>query len=172
MSGASPSGPQASWAPSEPVAAKIKMPPGPTVNLSAVSATLAAAGNGTPGGYSAVSSPYARGSSTRSSPYNISRTGSGASEGSMGASGAGAHPAELLQALGSAGAGSCPGTPSSAGGAATPPRVPHIDNSAALSIEATLQGEACREREVQGAWCAFGGRVAGSSACCHASMYE
>lgn len=118
------------------------MPPGPTVNLSAVSATLAAAGSGTPGGYSTASSPYVRGSSTHSSPYNISRTGSGASDGSVGAADAGAHPAELLQALGSAGTGSRPGTPSSAGGAATPPRVAPPGGSAALSIEATLQGEA------------------------------
>ncbi|KAL4431371.1 hypothetical protein ABPG75_006627 [Micractinium tetrahymenae] len=141
MSGASQPGPQATWAPAEPTAAKIKMPPGPTVNLSAVSATLTAAGSGTPGGYSTASSPYARGSSTHSSPYNISRTGSGASDGSVGAAAAGTHPAELLQALGGgAGTGSRPGTPSSAGGAATPPRMAHTGGGAALSIEATLQG--------------------------------
>ncbi|PSC74804.1 hypothetical protein C2E20_2398 [Micractinium conductrix] len=89
---------QSAWAPSEAPAPGMKMPSGPTVNLSAVSATLA--GSATPlpgsgahtpgGGYSTSSSPYARGSSTHSSP-NISRTGSGASEGSLG--GAAATPA-------------------------------------------------------------------------------
>lgn len=145
MSGASHPRPQPAWAASEPVAANIKMPAGPTVNLSAVSATLAAAGSNTPGGYSDASSPYARGSSTHSSPYNISRTGSGASDGSVAADAAAARPAELLQALGGAGTGSRPGTPSTEGGAATPPRMAPPSGNAALSIEATLQGEACRE---------------------------
>ena len=85
MSGAHQTGPQAAWAPD---AARMKLPAGPTVNLSAVAATLGGGGGGgaPAAAYSSASSPYARGSSTHSSPF-ISRTASGTSEGSAGAGG-------------------------------------------------------------------------------------
>ncbi|KAI3424416.1 hypothetical protein D9Q98_009968 [Chlorella vulgaris] len=86
MSGTHHPGSQASWGPKPPVATMLKMPPAGaalnTVNLSAVSATLAATGAGASPAYSSAPSPLTQDSSTRSSPCNISRTGSGASDAS------------------------------------------------------------------------------------------
>lgn len=107
------------------VAPPHKLAAGQTVNLSAVSASLAGAAAAAPvDGYSTVSSPsYARASSSssgRSSPY-ISRTASGSSVEVPAGGAAGELAAAALQALsrqGSLGGGS--GTGSSPHRAGTP----------------------------------------------------
>ena len=128
MSGA-PQPTRAGWA--DPAVAAVKLAPGagPTVNLSAVSATLAG-GRASPGaGYSSASSPsYARAapsSSGHSCPY-ISRTGSGRTsdeEASAAAAAAGDQAAAALHALsrqGSLAGGAGGGAGGSPPGASTP----------------------------------------------------
>jgi hypothetical protein len=188
MSGAHHTGPQAAWAPD---AARMKLPAGPTVNLSAVAATLGGGGGAPAAAYSSASSPFARGSSTHSSPF-ISRTASGCSEGSAGATGSHQHQQEGggraalsrqgSQAVAGSPGGSRSGSPhgggpalgtrsdaparSNLGPAAMPEPVP---------LEAKLQGECGGRAIVVGRWMGWVGlgsgrfhlgRLLGCCTCC------
>ncbi|PRW20331.1 pumilio-like protein isoform A [Chlorella sorokiniana] len=132
---------------------RLKMPPGPTVNL------LATAGSGhVAAAYSPASSPFAHGStsSSRSSPAFISRTGSGVSEDVS--AGGPDLTAATLQALGrqaslAAAAAAASGSPTSGAsgsphGASTPHPAPGRSNLGpavagvrqAAELEASMQG--------------------------------